>query len=181
MKQTITIIGTLHAGFTPEAELRAIIERYRPDLVLVEIVQEDIDSRNISDYPPEMVFAYRWAVENGVSVKGFDSKIDTFRGGFSKERNDEIVRKQGEIIAKHDWKDFNRPEIDGLLDIRELADSIDPELEAEREALMLKNIRESIGDASAVLVLAGCGHLDFLEKAMPDAVLPLRYDVKEGR
>ncbi|NTW30889.1 MAG: hypothetical protein HGA33_06410 [Candidatus Moranbacteria bacterium] len=179
MKQTITIIGTLHAGFTPEAELRAIIERYHPDLVLVEMAQEDMESGNIAGFPPEMVFACRWAVENGVSVKGFDSKIDTFRGGFSKERNDEMVRKQGEIIAKHDWKDFNRPEIDGLLDIRELADSIDPELEAEREALMLKNIRESIGDASAVLVLTGCGHLDFLEKAMPDAVLPLRCGTKE--
>ena len=81
MLRKIIVIGTLHAGITPNNELKDVIESFEPDQLLVEIVNDDIVKNDLSSYPPEMIFAFEWAKSNKVKVAGFDSKIDVFREG----------------------------------------------------------------------------------------------------
>lgn len=47
----VIIIGTLHLGSTPHKELEKILKRIRPNRLLVEIAQEDIENNAIENYP----------------------------------------------------------------------------------------------------------------------------------
>jgi len=90
----IIIISTLHAGITPNNELEEIFKKYKPDQILVEISQEDIEKNNLNSYPPEMIFTYQWAKSNGIKVAGFDSKINVFKDGVTSADNQELIQKQ---------------------------------------------------------------------------------------
>ena len=88
----IIIIGTLHS-YTPSNELKEILEKYKPNQLLVEITQENINKNNFKSYPEEMVFAYGWAIKNKIKVNGFDSTINVFMEGKTEEAN-QIAEKR---------------------------------------------------------------------------------------
>lgn len=94
MPRKIIVIGTLHAGITPNNELKEVMESFKPDQLLVEIARDDIVENNVSSYPPEMIFAFEWAKVNNVQVDGFDSKIHVFREGVVPQDNEALIDKQ---------------------------------------------------------------------------------------
>ena len=47
MPRKIIVIGTLHAGITPNNELKAVIESFKPDQLLVEIANDDITKNDL--------------------------------------------------------------------------------------------------------------------------------------
>ena len=120
--QNIIIIGTLHAGLTPNKELKKIFSEYKPTQILVEINQDDLDKNDISKYPPEMIFTYRWAIKNNIKVNGFDSKINVFREGVTGNDNQKLIEEQEKLIKNYSWRDFNKIEKEKLLDIGDITD-----------------------------------------------------------
>ena len=174
MPRKIIIIGTLHAGITPNNELKEVIEKFNPDQLLVELANDDIIKNDLSSYPPEMIFAFEWAKNNNVMVAGFDYKIDVFREGVMPEDNQTMIEKQKKLIKKLSWKDFNKIENEKLLDVDGLDELIDQNNERVREDEMLKNIEANIIENGTVVIITGTAHLNFFERNIKDAMFPFR-------
>ena len=170
----IIIIGTLHAGLTPENELKEVLEKYNPNQLLIEIAEEDIKNREFYSYPLEMVFAYDWANKNKVKVNGFDLKIDVLRKGMKEEDNQKVIEEQKKLMNNFSWKDMNKAENLKKLDTDSAKNLVDSKKEEKREFEMLKNIKNSMIDNGKILIITGCGHLDFFEKHIINAVFPFR-------
>lgn len=169
----IIVIGTLHAGITPNQGLEEALKDHHPDQILVEIAQDDIDNNKIETYPPEMIFAYQWALKNNIKVNGFDSKINTLKKGMGEEDNQKAIEKQTEIMQGFTWKDMNKPENNKKLDIKEAKILVDHNKENKRNREMLQNINNLMLNEGVIVILTGCGHLDFFEKNL-QALFPYR-------
>jgi pheromone shutdown protein TraB len=174
MSRKIIVIGTLHAGITPNNELKEVIESFKPNQLLVEIVNDDIIKNDLSSYPPEMVFAYEWAKNSNVKVAGFDSKINVFREGVMPEDNQAMIEKQKKLMKKLSWKDFNKIENEQLLDVDGLDELIDQGKERVRKNEMLKNIEANIAESGTILIITGTAHLNYFELNIKDAIFPFR-------
>ncbi len=172
MYWNLFFVGTLHAGLTPNKELEAIIKEINPDRILVEILQEDIEKVQVGSYPPEMVFAYKFARNNKIRVLGFDSKVDIFQDSVTKADDQELLLQQKRIIGNKSWKLFNKSENAKLL--TEVDQISDMNRWRKREKEMARNIRKVVFENKKVLVITGCGHLDYFEQEFPNAVFPLR-------
>lgn len=174
MPRKIIVIGTLHAGITPNNELEAVIKSFQPDQLLVEIANDDIVKDDLSLYPPEMIFAFEWAKNNKVSVIGFDAKINVFQEGIMPEDNQVIIEKQKELMKNLSWKNFNNIENEKLLDVDGFEKLIDRNKERVRENEMLKNIETNITESGTIVIITGTAHLNFFEQHIKDAIFPFR-------
>jgi len=170
----IFIIGTLHAGWTPEDELQEELEKIKPDQLLVEICDQDLRDNKLDDYPPEMIFAYQWAKKNNVSVAGYDSKIKVFKEGVSDQDNQDLIEKQKQRLGYLSWKDANKPENCDLFDDEDCQKLVDPEKDKLREQEMLDNINKEIADQGRIVTLTSCGHLGFFKDNFSEAKFPLK-------
>ena len=173
----IIIVGTLHAGLTPEDELKEVLEKFNPDQVLVEIIQKDIDNKKFDSYPSEMIFAYKWANNKGIKVRGFDYKINVLKEKMTEEDNKKVIEEQKELIkktGKFDWKDMNKEENLKLLKIESAERLVDPKKEKKREIEMLENINKVMISKGVVVIITGVGHLGFFRKNIKDALFPFR-------
>jgi pheromone shutdown protein TraB len=168
----IIVIGTLHAGLTPKNELKDILSSYKPDQLLVEIQEKDIQAKTISSYSDEMVFAYEWAKENNILVIGFDVNINILKEGKTQADNQRVIEKQKAIIHQHDWKDFNQNKYLKLLDEFK-RNLVDGEKWKEREKKMLSNILDNVINTGVIVVLTGAGHIPFFIEHLKDAEFPL--------
>lgn len=169
--RNIIIIGTLHEGLTPESELFEELEKNNPSQVLVEITDEDVKSENFSSYPPEMQSTYSWAKKHKVKIRGFDSKIDILKSSVTKEKEAAAVERFKKKISGLTWKDLNKEWQNKDEDIDEI---IDKKKDLQREQEMLSNIRKLIAKNGTILIITGCGHLNFFEKNLSSAKFPLR-------
>ena len=93
--------------------------------------------------------------------------------GKNKEDNEKVILKQEKIIKKYDWKQFNQEKLNTKLNSlsKNLINKNNWNL---REEEMSKNIQKSISKKGTVVVLTGCAHLSYFEKAFPKAKFPLR-------
>lgn len=112
--------------------------------------------------------------EKNIEVFGFDSGVDTFREGVTREDNQAIIEKQDRAMENLSWKDFNIEENNKLLDVEGIEKLIDPEKEKMREMEMLKNIQNNIIENGTVVIITGAGHLNFFEENIKDAIFPFR-------
>ena len=163
-KRQLIIIGTLHAGLAPHAELQSVLEQYRPDQLLVEIAQEDLTNKSFSTYPDEMVFAQEWAIKNKVPVHGFDAKISVLAEGKTEKDNQKAIQEAKQLMKSYTWKDMNVSEIQAKLETKRAKSLIDPIKNLKREQTMLKNIEDALIGVGTVVVVTGTGHLDFLKR-----------------
>ena len=74
---TLTYLGTLHHMHYTFKEynflhIKAILENMKPDLLLIESRQEEINKGNLADGPIEMVYTHLRAKQLGIPVKGID-------------------------------------------------------------------------------------------------------------
>jgi len=174
---TLYFIGTLHANFTPHKELVSEVNSISPDVLLVEIIQEDIDSFDIENYPDEMRALYAWAIKDGTPVYGYDVNIQTLAANQTDVDNKNVINEQAKILEQYSWKEVNKSEINKLFDLvpgaKELVDNDKVE---RRNQVMKRNISSIVEDnqGSNIVVLTGCGHLDFFEQEFKDAYFPLR-------
>ena len=173
MKEII-IIGTIHAGFTPKNELKEIIQKYNPNQILVEIAEEDIKNKKLKSYPPEMIFTYNWAKQNQIKVNGFDSKINVMKKGVTKKEKQRIMEEGKRLMKSFTWKDMNKPRNLKKINIKSIEKFVDSKKEKERQVKMLRNIRKLIVNEGRVIIITGCGHLDFFKKNIKGAFFPLR-------
>ncbi len=169
----IIFIGTIHCGATNEKELESLLNNYNPDQLLVEITQEDLDKNRINSYPPEMIFAYKWAKKHKIKVNGFDSPIDTLKKGHTAEDDKRITEEQLAIVKKYNWKDFNKESYSKKLMFYDT--SIDLKKHKARNEEMTKNIESLIQPTGTVVILTGAGNLNYFEKHVKGAEFPLRY------
>lgn len=174
VKKKIIVIGTLHAGLTSHAELKEILEEYKPNQLLVEISQNDIKQGKINSYPSEMVFAYNWAKKNKIRVDGFDSKINTFRAGVTKEDNNKAIKEQKEIMKHYSWKEMNQSINNQKLKTKTTKNLDDSEKLKKLNFEMLNNIKKLMIKEGIIVILTGCGHLDFFEQHLKNAIFPFR-------
>jgi len=170
----IVIVGTLHAGLTSKKELKSIFEKYSPDQILVEIVEEDINDTNFDNYPEEMVFTYHYSKKRGIKVNGFDSKINSLKEGVSEKNNQRAIEEQREIMKNFTWKEMNKAKNLKRLDTESSKKLVDLGKEKERESEMLENINNVIIREGVVLILTGCAHLNFFEKNIKKAIFPFK-------
>ncbi len=174
----ILLLGTLHGGLTPKNELRSILESVVPDQLFVELTPNEIT--NDSPFRDEMIFAYQWGKERGITVDHFDRNTGELKEGIT-GREPEFIALSNELksaLEKYTWKELNKIEISQqpqILEIEELmrAKFIDPKKEKEREDEMLKNIQDAMLPESKVLILTGTGHLEFFLKTLQGAQLIL--------
>jgi len=172
MSASLYFIGTLHAGITSNNELGLLIEEISPDQILVEIAQEDLEKNNLDGYPPEMIFAYDFAKNNNILVNGFDLKINVLKAGVTEEDSQRLILLQKKIVGDRSWKDFNRSEDEK--ELNKVDNITDWNKWRNREIELGKNIRKIILKGKKVLVITGCGHLDFFEQLFEKATFPLR-------
>ncbi|MDP1694795.1 MAG: hypothetical protein Q8L34_04610 [Candidatus Woesearchaeota archaeon] len=169
----IIFIGTIHCGVTDEKELELLLSNYKPNQLLVEIAQEDLDNKKLKPYPPEMVFGYKWAKKHKIQVNGFDSPINVLKEGLTAEHRKRILDKQLAIIKKYNWKDFNKKYY--CKKIGFYREYIDVEKNKRRNEEMVKNIEILIQTRGIIVVLTGAGNLTYFEKHVKDTEFPLRY------
>ena len=69
------------------------LENIRPDLLLLESCQEEIEKGNIADGPPEMIYLHLFAKDLGIPVKGIDwiDLENSKPGTTNKQRDNEII------------------------------------------------------------------------------------------
>ena len=81
-------------------------------------------------------------------------------------------------IRNYSWKELNQadpwnaPELQALDEAMDLQ-YIDPVKSARRDTMLLNEIKNKT-IAGKNVVLVGAGHLDFLQKHLPDAEFPFR-------
>lgn len=172
--EKVIIIGTLHAGSTPNKELKKVLERYKPDKILVEIAQIDIKNKKIKTYPTEMQFTYNWAKKVKIKVNGFDSKINVFAKGKTEKDNQKAIREQEKILRKFTWKDMNKEKNLKLIDTPSAVALVDKKKAKKRETEMLNNIKKEILPEGKTVIVTGAGHLSFFEKRIKNAIFPFR-------
>lgn len=172
----IYIIGTLHAGLTPNHDIAKLLAKYQPDQLLVEITEDDIIKSDFYGYPPEMVSAYSWAREQGVLVNGFDADIEVMKKDKTEADNIQVVDEAKELMTKFSWQDMNRPEVMAKTKTKAYLDLIDWRKFHRREAMMLKNIKSKLLARGRIVILTGAAHLDYLAENLPEAKLPLRQN-----
>ena len=155
-------------GLTPKEELQKLLEQYHPDQLLIEIKEEDLKTKKIENYPSEMIFTYAFAKENNIEVKGFDAKVE----GILKKEEKELIKKEGEIIKNLSWKEMNKKENQNKL--RKVSkEFMDTKKEEERQYKMLKNINKKMRKDKTIMILTGCGNLDFFKRHIKESLLPL--------
>ena len=169
----LIVIGTLHAGLTPEEELIEAIKKCSPNQLLIEIAEKDIKKNKIEAYPSEMIAAYKWAIKNKIRVDGFDSKINTLKEGMTEKDNQAAIKEQKKIMKEFTWKDMNKPENNKKLKIDAAKRLIDYKKEEKRDIEMLQNINNQMITDGVIVIVTGCRHLDFFEKNLK-AFFPYR-------
>jgi len=174
--RTVYIIGTIHNMLpTYTEELKLILENINPDQVLVEIVSQDLKSKNVRKYPKEMIYASRWGIKHNKIVNGFDSPIKIERKAVTKKELKEVEKDMFKVLGKYGWKELNKPNYDHIEELDILADKIiDDTKHKLRQKKMLENIRKMMIKNGKVLILTGSYHLNFFEKNLKGALFPLR-------
>lgn len=77
-EQDIYILGTIHSShFIKDADyslvnVQSVIDTINPDILLIEIRQETFEKYDALDGPIDMIFAWSYAKEKGIEVKGID-------------------------------------------------------------------------------------------------------------
>jgi len=170
----IIIIGTLHAGITPKNELKKYLDYAKPDQVLVEIAEADLRRDRLDSYPTEMVYALNWARKRNILVNGFDCSLNTLRKGMTADDNQRVIREQKKLMKDLTWKDLNKSRNLKKLNTASAKKLVDPEKEKRREIGMFRNIQKTMIEKGTILILTGCGHLNFFEKHIKEANFPLR-------
>ena len=172
--KNIIFIGTLHAGLTPFGELQETLEYYKPEQLLVEISQSDIENNNLKTCPDEMRFALLWAIKNSIPVFGFDVSFSVLVKGKTEKDNLLVIKEQKKVMERYSWKEANTSRVSKDLNIPQLRVLVDQKKESEREQKMLENIRNVMFSNKRIVVLTGVGHLHFFEQYFPDALFPFR-------
>lgn len=99
--KNVIFIGTLHAGLTPHNELAELLDFFRPELLLLEMVQNDMNHANIDTYPDEIVFAFYWGKENNIQTIGFDVPVNIFSGNKTDKDNEMLIEEQKAILKRY--------------------------------------------------------------------------------
>lgn len=72
------------------------------------------------------------------------------------------------------WKDMNKSNNLKTLNTDSAKKLVAPEKEAKRESEMLENIKKAMIHNGTILIITGCGHLDFLRRHVKDALSPFK-------
>ncbi len=123
-----------------------------------------------------MIFAYHWAQNNNIEVKGFDSKIDVRALGIQKDQEKMVIEEEKEIEKemKLGWKDMNKENNLRLYDTELWRKLIDWKKWNQREKEMLDNIQKLIIKEGTIVIVTGAAHLTFFEKNIKEAIFPFR-------
>lgn len=177
----ISIIGTVHAGWTSHQELIDEIKKLDPDNILLELSPEELFERSPEQSMRDEMFAvYNWAKQNNISVVPIDIENDILKEGVTGREAEfsEFEEKSRKILNDYSWKDLNNeapwndPEV-ARLD-RELEEKyIDQKKSRTRDERMAANIKDSLVNGNNVVV-TGTAHLSFLMERFPEAVFPFR-------
>ncbi len=172
----IIIIGTIHHGWTPNEELKDVLEKYVPNQLFIEIAEEDIVKNNLKEYPPEMIFALNWAKENKVRADCFDVAGFTLKKGTTKKEIKNLIEEFSGLVKKTKltWTDMNKEKNLKLLDAPNYLNAIDWKKEKAREREMLNNIKRVILKSGTIVIVTGAGHLKFFEEHFKRAEFPFR-------
>ena len=170
----IIVIGTIHGGFTSHKELKMTLEKINPDKLLIEIAKDNIKNNKLKYYPPEMLFAYKWAKANNIRVSGFDPQINELKKHVTKKDKNKLMREQIKLLGNKSWKVMNREKNSKIFNTSYYYSLIDRKKEYKRNKMMLQNIKRLLLKKGTTLVLTGSGHLNFFEKHLRNAEFPFR-------
>jgi len=105
-RQNIYILGTIHGGHFDKnnkyslADIQSVIDTVNPDIILVEVRQETYDKYRILDGPNEMTFAWCYAKEKSIEVRGIDwwSPAEGMPNATLTKRDDNIFKNNRLVI-----------------------------------------------------------------------------------
>lgn len=173
------VIGTIHLGMTPPAELRQVLENYAPDLLLLELPVEAEAQHEAGKRAEEMIVAREWAKEAGVNVGYFDTPYGILKADIDEDSPEfqDLIERQRVEVEKYTWQELNNTKLwqEGALgDLeKELkAKYFDMDAWHAREEKMLENIQAMLPKEGTIVILTGAGHLDFFAERLPEAELP---------
>ena len=181
----IYVIGVIH-NLVSEKETIDVLEKFNPDQVMIEVLEEHLKNKKFKEYGKEFFHAYKWCKKNKKRVIGFDywKKGWPTSKDMSKSEKKEYKKIEKiliKIVKRYGWKKFNKKKYENLLDIYvDKAKKSVPYIKEIYEVLpirqkqMLKNIRKSMIKKGKLLILTGAGHLDFFQKKLKGAIFPFR-------
>ncbi len=175
MKTTILLIGTLHKNLTPNDELRDLLEEIKPTQLFVELPEINSNKRHEAEnVSTEMNFAYQWARKHNIPAVSYDTEEVTLEDSVdtTSARYKDLSEMELEEARQLGWRGSNRKLPTAWHQL--MSEYIDIEKWDARERHMLENIKKNLASSGTVLILTGAAHLDFFEKSLPNAVLPLR-------
>jgi hypothetical protein len=169
-RSEIIFIFALHNKI-PEIELDTLLSSIDPDVVLVEIAQEDVGKRDFGGSPREMIQALQWSQSRRKFVAGFDCPMKTKPDNYTKQTDLKITSDMQEFGRKYNWRDANKISV-----AHELAVILIPFTDSQkmdtRHGCMLQNIQASLPRKGRALILTGAYHSDFFRDKFPDAKFP---------
>ncbi len=162
------IIGTTH---NPADDVITVLQAMRPERLLLEMIDEEVQRGTVREQLPEMVNAYGWAKTTGVSVRGFDARIDILNPNVTEE-DLQWVERRFQKYREKDFRELNDRIYDSVW--AGIAKKVlDLDALGRRQRQMAENIgRERVSGTN--LVLCGVGNLAELERLIPDARFPFR-------
>jgi len=162
------IVGTAH---NPADDLESVVRSIRPKQLLLEIVDEDLTQEHLEDQLPEMVEMYHFAKRQGIIARGFDARVDIIIPTVT----DEDLLYADRVARKHStlgFRELNKRQYDAVWEtIAKMV--INSEAHAQRQDAMVENIRQ-MRIPGENLLFCGIGHLQYLERNIPDAIFPFR-------
>lgn len=161
---TFYLIGTIH-GTTNTEELAAYIQKINPDILLVEIDQNEIDQGNdLTKYPPEMQWVVKYGKERQIKVIGFDADFMINHREFSEEEQKKIEELSKPLLQQN-WKWFNT--LEGRKEMRIIDEKFPATPEDKlREQIMAENIKKY--KSGKTCIITGAGHIDYFQQQFPE-------------
>lgn len=177
--QKIIIIGTLHSGLVEKEDLVEIFEKVKPDQILVELTQKEVENiNNSTSIRDEMIFSYLWAQKNNIDAKYFDEDINVLKDGINGKEPDfiSLSNEFKEILQKYSWKELNQKEPWDKPELKEIEEKInlkfiDEKRSEERDWKMLENIKNVLIDKGVIVVLTGTKHIHFFKENLSNSEL----------
>lgn len=175
--QRLFVLGTAHIA---DPRLLMALEdallAADPDQLILEMPDDAAISGDVASQKPEMLFAYNWARERGVPVRGHEpSGLSVLRDGLSPEQIDGLVQEMDalllELLPRRIIDLFCArvsPEAPAERRLVALIDElIDREKGLVRTQAMIAAVRDLAAPDGVVLIVCGANHVSHMAAMLP--------------
>lgn len=175
--QSLFVIGTAHIADPRLLKaLEDALVAADPGQLILEMPDDAATSGEVASQKPEMLFAYHWAKERGVPVRGHEpSGLSVLRDSLSPEQVDRLVREMDALLLKLSPRRIidifcarMSPETPAERRLGALiGELIDSEKGLVRTQAMIAAVRGLAAPDGVVLIVCGGNHVSHMAAMLP--------------